>query len=124
MGGQQEDFVFRYQPGLGGEDLALIRYLKSFAPKRRKKMILMALRAFWEVDALKDAGSSPALVQRVGELNLDTIERRLEQLRQGLDCQASSTHPSSPAPNRHETPQSPSTYNYRSLGMELFSNHD
>ena len=123
MGGKQDDFIFRYQPGLGGEDIELIHYLKSFAPKRRKKMILMALRAFWEVEALKNAKSTPEMVQQVGEVNVDTLERRLHQLRQSLDLQTSSSPPEKSQKNLNNLNQSHSdpqpTYNYRSLGMSL-----
>ncbi|MGL5195867.1 MAG: hypothetical protein ACRC8Y_19960 [Chroococcales cyanobacterium] len=53
---KREDFAWRYQPLVGSEGYALIRFLKKIKPNERSQKYLQSpLRAFWLPYALQEA---------------------------------------------------------------------
>lgn len=70
----QLDFSFRYRPKVDSPDAILIRYLLSFKPRKRKDLILKALRAFYLMPAYG----------KLGEINkpseLEDLARSLREI--------------------------------------------
>lgn len=76
---------FSYQFSTEISDAALVTYLNSKPPSKRKEMILQALRAYWQVSAVLSESAEKENLLHIGQISIDQLKAQQKYISQQLN---------------------------------------